>query len=134
MTVAWQYLVLLCHSGNPNHMTKDTALDDTIKKFQTLKDLLDDPYIAEIAFDYLAQRKSAPRNSGAAIAPPTESHNAPRKSRKRKRGALVKKVFEVVKSSTSPLSAKDVADMMERDGYNFSAEDRTVSVSKVLRG
>jgi hypothetical protein len=111
------------------------ALDDKIRKLQQLRDLLSDPEIAKIARSILSRRDASGTAVDAvmaAISPARAPANVRRK-RKKKRGILVKKVFEMVRDSTVPLTAKEVALALDRDGFDFKAEDKIVSVSKALR-
>jgi hypothetical protein len=110
-------------------------LDDYIKRLQQLRDLLRDPEIAAIARTMLsvsATQEHASNGSGAiANAIPT-SPQVPIKPA-RKRGALVRAVFEVTRRATSPMSAKGVTEALESNGFAFGAQDRQVAVSKALR-
>src|SRR5258708_37218476 len=107
-----------------------SALDEQIKKLQLLRDLLSDPDIARIARTLLVERATPSPAPMLSVAPV-----APRKGRRRKqkRGTLKKKALEIVKKSTRPLTARDVAAAMEAEGFDFESDDKTVAVSKALR-
>jgi hypothetical protein len=62
---------------------------------------------------------------------PSQTLN-PQNSEKR-RGDLVRKVFDVVQIKAAPVTAKDVTQAMEAEGFPFDADDPQIAVSKALR-
>jgi hypothetical protein len=113
-----------------------TALDEKIRKLTQLRDLLSDPEIAKIARNILSQPRTAKPAIDADISivlPASQSTPRARRTLKKKRGTLVKKVAEIVTQSTSALTARDVADALESQGFNIQAQDKAIAVSKALR-
>jgi hypothetical protein len=106
------------------------ALRSKAKKLEALATLLEDREIAgEIAGIMLTNSEAI--SVDHSFTQPRRTFR-PRTTKKR-RGALERKVFEVVKGKATSVTAKDVTRMMEAEGFSFAAEDHQVAVSKALR-
>jgi hypothetical protein len=110
------------------------AIDDKIRKLQQLRDLLSDPEIAKIARNILSHPNATASAIDAGASDTLSGQAIPRRFTKKKRGTLVKKVAAIISESAVPLTARQVADVLEVDGFEFKANDKYVSVSKALRG
>jgi hypothetical protein len=105
-------------------MNAQTALARRLKKVRLLGELLGDPEIAAVARTILATPD---------IGVPMPKPNIRKGRTGRGKRGLKKKALDIVKRSTAPLSAKEVAEAMEREGFTFESVDKAVAVSKALR-
>ncbi len=110
-----------------------TSISDKIRKLELLRDLLADPEIATMARSILSPKSSTAAN----VSEPSDvNQQPPRKTRRAasfKRGALIRSVSDILKTATSPMSAKEVMHILEQRNFHFSAEKKQVAVSKALR-
>jgi hypothetical protein len=109
--------------------SKIAAKEEEIRRLKLLKELLDDPEIAAVAKAQLLKQAEI-----KVVAQSQREREKPRLSRRsgRKR-QLKKRALEIVKKSTEKLTAKEVAEQLEKQGFAFKAKDKTVAVSKALR-
>jgi hypothetical protein len=118
----------LCYALSVMNIKAKIALhEEQIRKLKELDALLSDPEMAVTAREILL--------ASARVAPATHSEPERRVRRNpagRKRN-LKKRALEIVRSSASLLTAKDVAEIMEKEGYTFRAKNSAVAVSKALR-
>jgi hypothetical protein len=102
-----------------------SALDSHIKKIEQLRELLSDPTVAAVARALLSE--------GSNVTTATGRISEPRRRYKRHGGSLVESALEAVKRLGSPVTARSVAEELEKNGYRFHASNKNVAVSKVLR-
>lgn len=105
--------------------TFQSALDEHIRKLQQLRDLLADPEIAKFARNLLGQKTATPNA-------PAEARR-PQKRAEKKRGALPRAALAVIQASSRKLAAKEVAHILDSQGFLFKASDKEVATSKALR-
>lgn len=102
-----------------------SALDEHIRKLQQLRDLLADPEIAKFARNLLTQKPTTSSETA-------EPKRAPKRVGK-KRGALPMAALAVIQASARKLAAKEVAHILDSQGFPFKASDKEVATSKALR-
>src|SRR5439155_4695908 len=100
--------------------TKIAALEEQVRKLKVLDQLLSDPEVAAAAKEQLIKQAAATASSR------DKSDARPRRRNGRKRG-LKKKALEIVSKSTVMLTAKQVAELIEKEGFNIKAENKTVA-------
>lgn len=110
--------------------SRSEQLRSRASKLAVLADLLDDQ---EIVTELEGIFASAPPAPVATKSTPLASLAKRKKSPTKQRGSLERKALDIVKSSVTPLTAKDVTTKMETEGFRFSAENHQVAVSKALR-
>src|SRR6476660_5586949 len=102
-----------------------------IRKYQQYERLLDDPdFIAllpELHSALLIEAKNPSSNKQLKL-PVT----APKKKAGRKPGPLLEKAFDAVRNCMREVSAKDVLELLESDGFAVKGKDKAVTVSKAL--
>jgi hypothetical protein len=106
---------------------KIDSLKSQIKKLELLEQLMGDPEVAAMARSLLFRQTTLP--SGARVSATVRIQNRLRKGKP----GLKRKAFDVVQGTTKPLTAKEVTDLMEQDGFNIRSKNKTVAVSKALR-
>ncbi|MGA9063440.1 MAG: hypothetical protein WB341_17485 [Terracidiphilus sp.] len=105
------------------------ALRSKAKKLEALAALLEDQEIAGELAGLLLTNAEAIEPTAVVT---QRGNTRPRKTNK-KRGALERKVLEVVKKRAAPVTAKMVTQIMEDERFSFAAENHQVAVSKALR-
>ena len=106
------------------------AHEEKIRRLKLLKELLGDPELAALVKGQLSKQAEM-----TVAAQPQQDREMTRLRRRsgRKR-QLKKRALEIVQKSTPEmLTAKQVADQLEKEGFVFKAKDKTVAVSKALR-
>jgi hypothetical protein len=103
-------------------------LQSKYRKLQQLHELLNDPEIAPEVRALFVHRNgiSAPQQAEL----PLTKKTGKRKSRNPK---MLREALKVVLESSIPVSARHVADHMEKHGFRFTTKDKNLAVSKVLR-
>jgi hypothetical protein len=109
--------------------SKIAACEEEIRRLKLLKELLGYPELAAVAKEQLLKQAEPVR---AAQPEQGRERSRPRRRSSRKR-QLKKRALEIVKKSTAMLTAKQVTEQLEKEGFNFKAKDRAVAVSKALR-
>jgi hypothetical protein len=116
-------------------MDKDQAkslIGDQIRKLQTLSKLLDDPAVMGMLSQILKLQPSLDSNSPDSFAAPQRSK--PR-GKGRGRGELAKAALQIVSDSPKELSAREVADRLTAQGFDFgeASKPKEIVISKALR-
>lgn len=113
-----------------------TRLENRIKKLQQLHDLLGDPDIsAEVESLYSHRNGASPAEPQKPQIMRVTTHTSPTPKRK-KRGSgrqMTRHAVAVVNEASTPITARDVADVMTEAGFHFKAGNKYIAVSKALR-
>ena len=113
-----------------------TRLENRIKKLQQLHDLLGDPDISAEMESLYSNRNGAasaePRNPPA-MRVTTRTSPAPKRSKRGNGRKMTRRAVEIVNGSLLPITARDVADKMTNEGFNFKSGNKYIAVSKALR-
>jgi hypothetical protein len=109
--------------------SKIASHEEEIRRLKLLRELLSDPELAAVAKEQLLKQTEM---KAAAQSRQEGGATRPRKRSGGKR-QLKKRALEIVTKSTAMLTAKEVAEQLEKEGFTFKAKDKTVAVSKALR-
>ena len=108
-------------------------IDDRIRKLQVLRELADDPETLELLRTLAASNGNG--HKAAAPAPKaaptyTIENGVPMP---RPRGLQKKKVLEVLRSATEPVTTDWIAEQMGKRGFEFKAAKPAIAVNEALK-
>lgn len=113
-------------ADTPRHL-----LEGKIRKLQKLYELMEDPEVEAEVSQLFARRNG----DVAPVTKPAPIAELPRRksTRKGKKQNMARSAFDLINKSDAQLTARDVADQLEKQGFKFAAGDKYVAVSKALR-